>query len=205
MAKPCSICNSPDGAAIDELLDAGMTQKAVADQFGLSKGSISRHARHAKQQVEGNDSETEISKWLSRADDQYLLAVANADQRGAVQSLVAGLRAVEAKVKSDERAFEKEQEQGGNVPPITVEQYDELTRKAEEAAAARGDDCMLIDRVTRFIGHRLLFWPDECRCDLILQFLEAEKTGAAVLWEFQQFIAKRTAVETPELAIHGGN
>jgi len=133
MPVKCSICSNPNRAAIDDLLDAGTNQKDVAVQFGVSKFALSRHARHTPEvEAAGGDSPAEIEKWLGRADDQYLLAVANADQRGAINALVAGLRAVEAQAKSEEREEEATPVTGTDAPvtgtdaPITIEEIDRI-------------------------------------------------------------------------------
>jgi predicted transcriptional regulator len=104
----CTICSSPHRAAIDDLLDAGTSQKDVAEQFGVSRFAVSRHVRHSAPAPEtsSGDSREEISKWLSRADDQYLVATADGDQRGAINALVGGLRAVEARIRNEEREAE---------------------------------------------------------------------------------------------------
>jgi hypothetical protein len=210
----CSVCDSPNATAIDDLLNAGVTQKDVAQQFSLSKFVVSRHVRHAKQEANGNDvGQTEIAKWLARADDQYLLAVANADQRAAVQALIVGLRGIEAKAKSDEREAEASQEQGV-MREITIEQWEAHIEKIEASAVARGDDHLLVEGITWFIGAHLRARSSVVECGLILQFLKSalplgqlcftQKTGAELLQDFEAFIAKRTAT-TPELALHGGN
>jgi hypothetical protein len=131
----CSICNSEHCAAIDDLADSGTaTMKEIAQQFHCSYPALVRHcARHRNPAPatapgsNGGDSQTEIVKWLQRADDQYLLASANADQRGAVTALVAGLRACEAQARNEDR------EEPAPVSPAgtacTIESLDAIIHK----------------------------------------------------------------------------
>jgi hypothetical protein len=109
--RRCSICASADVDTINAQLLAGVNQKSVAEQFsGTSRFAISRHWRNclapAPAPTGTGDSREEVAKWLRRADDQYLLASANSDQRGAVASLVAGLRAAESLTRCEEREAE---------------------------------------------------------------------------------------------------
>jgi hypothetical protein len=200
------------------LLAAGVAQKDVAQQFGVSKFAISRHIRHVAkqaQEVEDNDSPTEIAKWLCRADDQYLLAVANADQRAAVQSLVAGLRAIESKAKAAEREFEANRDRPDDIPEISIEQFDRLAAQAEESVKARDDDHILVDSITWFIGYQLCARPDPLQFDLIRQFLKSclplgelcftNRTGVQLLADYEAFVVKRMAMQAPQIAVHGEN
>ena len=43
MARPCSICTHPERLEIDRLLLRGESYRKIAERFGLSTGSISRH------------------------------------------------------------------------------------------------------------------------------------------------------------------
>lgn len=136
MSKACSICSHISVQAIDDLADSGETLISISERFHVSKFALSRHCKHRKPEpvvetAEGGSRE-EIQKWLQRSDDQYLLACANADQRGAIQALIAGLRAVEAQAKSEEREESTPEPRDGEV--ITIEMIDEILQRAEAEA-----------------------------------------------------------------------
>jgi hypothetical protein len=131
----CTICAHADVAAIDDLLDAGTNQKDVADQFHVSRFAISRHVRHSTPAPEtsNGDSREEISKWLSRADDQYLLATADGDQRGAINALIGALRATEAKIRAEEREAEAIPDpESDEFTPRDIAKFDRLLSEAGE-------------------------------------------------------------------------
>ncbi len=138
--RSCSICAHANVVAIDAQLAAGVNQKDIAQQFQVSRFAISRHWRNclAVSALASNsgDSREEIAKWLKRADDQYLLANANADQRGAVASLVAGLRATEAKVRSEEREAETapDAESDDQFTPHDFAKFDRILTETDERA-----------------------------------------------------------------------
>lgn len=127
----CSICAHTELPAIESALASGTFKKDVAAQFGASVYALSRHVKHSSPaSAHTRTSQDELVKWLSRADDQYLLAVADADQRGAVAALVAGLRAVEARLREEERAAESEQQTAGTETPVTLEEIDRIVQSA---------------------------------------------------------------------------
>jgi hypothetical protein len=133
--KPCSICTHPSADDIEAALDCGSNQKDIAAQFDISKFALSRHVRHSKP-VGKHDSLAEVSRWLTRANDQYLLATANEDARGAVAALVAGLRAVESNIRNEERAEEAKLEPVID-RKITIAQIDKLLADADEQSLGR--------------------------------------------------------------------
>ena len=45
MPCPCTACTHPDAAAVDEVLVAGASYRAVALAFGLNLSAIFRHAK----------------------------------------------------------------------------------------------------------------------------------------------------------------
>jgi hypothetical protein len=159
--RVCSICANPGHATIDAQLQAGVFQKTIAASFSVSPFALSRHRHNCLKPPAASDtgdSRAEISKWLSRAEDQYLLATANDDQRGAVQSLVAGLRACEALSRSEDTAAESTKHEVDG--PLDVRQIDRWTQQLIAAlgtlprmdermlkiAAAMVDDPELINR-----------------------------------------------------------
>jgi len=153
MAKQGSIDVHPDRAKIEGLLLAGVQLKQIAQEVpGANVFALSRYKKkffHSQPETDGDPRE-EVRKWLSRADDQYLMAVANADQRAAVQSLVAGLRAVESRFKVEERqeaeTAKKAESQG--VPPISIAQLDQLVRVHNRMET---DETRLIESVGRYL------------------------------------------------------
>jgi hypothetical protein len=110
--KPCTICASPDRAAIDGQLLAGVKQKAVAEQFpALSRFALSRHWRRclAAQPVvtaEVNDN-SQLALWVQRASDLYVASGAALDLRGQSAAISAAFRAMEFRFKHQERMEEQ--------------------------------------------------------------------------------------------------
>ena len=214
----CPVCTSEFALEVASMIACGADAETIATTTGLDVDAVEQHIETccAMATDDSPDSLEKSDARLRALSEQITSASLAAGLQGDAKGQLAGLAiALRAETELRRRLEDQIEKQPDGILPITVEQYDELTRQAEESAATRGDDCMLIDRVTRFIGHRLLFWPEDARCDLILQFLEADKTGTAVLWEFQQFIAKRTAQAPdpakqlawaqPVPAVHGGN
>jgi hypothetical protein len=113
----CSICLSPELPAIESALASGAFKKDVAAKFGVSAFALSRHVRHSAPAPETGTSTEEIEKWLRRADEIWERATVDADVRGQASAIAAGLRALEQKFQSEQRAAEAE-------PP---EENDELT------------------------------------------------------------------------------
>lgn len=114
MPARCQICTSPYLQQISDLIDSNtLTLKQIAEQFSVSVFSLSRHcARHRNPAPAAGSVGADIETWLSRANDEYLLARADDDSRGAVAALIAGLRATESKMKALERKAEQQEEAG---------------------------------------------------------------------------------------------
>jgi hypothetical protein len=204
----CSICaRTADVDAINAQLLAGMNQKFVAGQFpGMSRFALSRHWRNClatppPATESGNgDSRAEISKWLQRADDQYQVAQVDADQRGAVASLVAGLRATEALVRSEERAAKLAPE--AEAGAFTLSQLDQLFAAHEARATPESE---LIDSVMFWLRRQVDYSGDPRQLNLILGFLKVslapdasclfaqQTTNAQLIADFEAFVARRVA------------
>jgi hypothetical protein len=105
MAKPCSICTSPNCAAIDSLLDSGESQLSVSQRFSVSKFALSRHARRLCQQpTDSIDSDEKI--WLERLERAHQQAVTDGDVRGMQQTTSAALREIRARKTAKAKAAE---------------------------------------------------------------------------------------------------
>jgi hypothetical protein len=106
----CSVCLHESHAEIDTLLCAGQHASDIAVQFGISQFAVGRHKRKhlfAAAAPVATDAD-EISLWLRRADEIYTQATVDQDSRGMVSALTAGLKALDAKQKNQERQAEQE-------------------------------------------------------------------------------------------------
>ena len=45
MARPCTVCASPNLAAVDEALVAGRSQQSIEAEFGVSEYAVQRHRK----------------------------------------------------------------------------------------------------------------------------------------------------------------
>lgn len=151
MATKCSICRDvANMAAIDSLLDSGVSQKEVSKQFGISKFSLSRHVNHHRNQVEpASETHNDIQLWLSRCDDQYQAACFDNDSRAAIQSLAQGLRACEAKAKAAERRAEAKLEAGGDDSRISIGSLDQVMELFDQVPATPTDAAKLEEALRR--------------------------------------------------------
>jgi hypothetical protein len=112
----CSVCLHESHAEIDKALLAGERANAVAAQYSVSSFSVGRHKRKhlfAAAAPIATDAD-EISVWLARADQIYTQATVDQDSRGMVSALTAGLKALDAKQKNQERQRESEATELGN-------------------------------------------------------------------------------------------
>lgn len=151
MATKCSICRDvANMAAIDSLMDSGVSQKEVSKQFGISKFSLSRHVNHHRNQVEpASETHNDIQLWLSRCDDQYQAACFDNDSRAAIQSLAQGLRACEAKAKAAERRAEAKLEAGEDDSRISIGSLDQVMELFDQVPATPTDAAKLEEALRR--------------------------------------------------------
>jgi hypothetical protein len=185
--RECSICAHASSAAIDDLLVAGANQKDVAVQFSVSRFAVSRHVRHSVPAPEGslNTSRDEIGKWLRRADDQYLLATVDSDQRGAISALVGGLRAIEAQIRNDEREVEAKPV-AGDGGRITLGQLDSILSAVPETP-----ETQLIREITWAIERVITFSGRSESLNLVGQLLET--ANPELLPRFSEYKTRRIA------------
>ena len=114
----------PDGQLGE---NSGESIKAISEMFKVSRYSLSRHLNHHRNPaVSVGSAGGDISTWLSRANDEYLLARADADSRGAIQALIAGLRACEAKAKQAERQAEAAEEEESDDGRVSIGSLDDV-------------------------------------------------------------------------------
>jgi hypothetical protein len=90
-ASRCTICSSPNLAAIDSLLDGGQFKKDIAAQFSVSVHALSRHGRGL---CRADALDTEEEKWAARLEKTYQQAVTDGDVRGQQQTATVALRHV---------------------------------------------------------------------------------------------------------------
>ena len=131
MAKPCSICTSPNVREIDDLLDSGESQLSVSERFSVSKFALSRHARRLCQQsTEALEPDEQI--WLDRLERAHAQAVTDGDVRGMQQTATAGLRVVRQrqveKAKARAAAVKQDADSGMDDGKISVGSLDDVCR-----------------------------------------------------------------------------
>jgi hypothetical protein len=101
--RVCSICQHPNLAAIDSLLDSGEFQKDISQRFNISKFALSRHARRLCQQsTDSIDPDEQI--WLERLERAHAQAVTDGDVRGQQQTTSAALREIRARKAAKAKA-----------------------------------------------------------------------------------------------------
>ncbi|MFZ3277599.1 MAG: hypothetical protein WB249_13730 [Candidatus Sulfotelmatobacter sp.] len=177
MAKPCSICTSPNVREIDDLLDSGESQLSVSERFSVSKFALSRHARRLCQQsTEALEPDEQI--WLDRLERAHAQAVTDGDVRGMQQTATAGLRVVRQrqveKAKARAAAVKQDADSGVDDFKIPVSSLDDVMQMFDAAAAQpdpinqeksqeayrRAKLLNLPDAMTIF--HKMLEWPEFC-------------------------------------------
>ena len=105
----CQICTHAKAEEINAALTAGSKmQNQIAQEYGVSKASLSRHkARHLNQAATIADVLTlEAAKWAARADQIWQTATVADDTRGQAQACAAGLRAL-GMARQQEKAEQK--------------------------------------------------------------------------------------------------
>jgi hypothetical protein len=110
MPGKCSICTHKNVAQRKSLADSGESIKAIAEQFQVSRFSLSRHINHHRNPAApvagsaGTDDLQSRSDLLWKRSNQiWELASADADLRSAISSVQTGLRSLELQAKQKER------------------------------------------------------------------------------------------------------
>lgn len=150
MPGKCSICTHENVTQMESLADSGESIKAIAEQFNVSRFSLSRHINHHRNSSPAAGSaSTDLEIWLSRANDEYLLARADADSRAAIQALIAGLRAVEAREKQAERDHEAVEEDKSEDSCVSIGSLDEIVSMLTEVPDDPVDRAKLKEALAR--------------------------------------------------------
>lgn len=141
----CKICTHPESDAINCALAAGQHLKQLAPKYGVTCSSLSRHKLHHLDMpmptVSPNELAQEAEMWRARADQVWRQAERDADVRGQVQSLQAGLRSLEFAVKQAEKESSKPVNENG--PRLTIEDCDRMVARLIEQNAERTDKLAL--------------------------------------------------------------
>jgi hypothetical protein len=169
MPVKCTICASPDRAAIDSLLDSGEFKKTISQQFSVSVHALSRHSRRLCQQsTDSIDPDEQI--WLERLERAHAQAVQDGDVRGMQQTTSAALREIRARKTARAKAAEAapNAEDDGK---ISIGSLDELV------AVLTQENPSPVDRPK--IAEALRRSRELSRPDFVTIFLKA--------WENQQF------------------
>jgi hypothetical protein len=129
----------PQQEAIDTalLLDRE-SLKDLGQRFGISVFVLSRRKKKLMMaESDSDEPQTEIEKWLDRADIEYQKCTGDDDRRGSVAAILAALRGLEAKAREQERAVEAEPpEEDDN---LTAQDIDRIVAKFSKVEAAAID------------------------------------------------------------------
>jgi hypothetical protein len=145
---------------IDLALESGNKLNEIAEQFAVSKFSLSRHrAKHlalaATTAESDGDLAAQVAMWRIRADQLWLSATADADTRGQAQAVAAGLRSVELQAR-------RERETTESATSAIDEQIDvrELDRYTSQLIAALGKIQLKDERVLQLAIAMITTQPD---------------------------------------------
>ncbi len=100
--RKCIPCSHASRLDIDSKMVAGVSDRAIAGQYQISKSSVSRHRGHIRQAIE--QAETDVSSRLvarlqkleETAGELLQEARDDADKRTAIAALLAGVKCLEA-------------------------------------------------------------------------------------------------------------
>src|SRR5260370_14425879 len=144
----CKICTSDPAISsqVNAMIEAHVKQRTIHAQFPqLSISQISRHrnclAPKPTSDLSTEQGSAEISRWLDRAEQTFLVASANGDVRSAASAIGTAVRTLSAMHRKQERELEKAEKAGHDPTDVqfTVAQIDALIRHdAESGAGDRG-------------------------------------------------------------------
>ena len=157
---PCSVCARADVVQqIDSLLNCGESMTAVSKQFGISRFSLARHLRHRAAETEPpvSAAQLEISKWLSRAEDEYAKAAQDNDTKSAIAAIASGLRAVETQLRTEEREAASDADSGVDDGRVSISSFDDALALFDAVPSTPVDKAKLQEMLKRA---RLLNAPD---------------------------------------------
>ncbi len=124
----CQVCTHPDHDAINAALVNGERLNVVAEQFSISKFSLSRHRAKHLNSPKIENGEDSPRKWLERAEIVWEAASHDQDVRGQCDSVRIALRALEATRKHEEQQ-ETKPDGDERSAPVTVAFIDSLVEQ----------------------------------------------------------------------------
>lgn len=191
------------------MLACGADAETIATTTGLDIALVEQHIESCTTATDDSPDSLEKSDQRLRNLSELigsasLAAGLQGDPKTQIAALAVALRAETELRRRLEDQIEKQYEQGGDIPEITIEQHDRVIARAEAFAASVGSDFSIINSVTSHIGFQLHYHADATQLARIRDFLSNSRPDARLMQDFDQFVAKRTA-QAPELAIHGGN
>jgi hypothetical protein len=136
MSRPrkCKVCVGDPAITgqVNGLIEAGVRLKTIAEQVPVfSAFQLSRHKRNclalkvlADTAAEGS---AEIQRWLTRAEQTFLVAQANGDPKSAVAAISTAVRALSSLHKQQEK--EREAEPADDPNRLTIANLDQLVRQ----------------------------------------------------------------------------
>jgi hypothetical protein len=143
-SRRCAICASPDVAAINAQLEAGLKQLAIHEAFpAFSIFQLSRHKRGClakpASDLSTEQGSREIARWLERAESTFLVAQANGDTKSAASAISTAVRTLSAMHKKRDQELAKAEKAAANPDDVsfTVAQIDKLI--AHDAKSGDGD------------------------------------------------------------------
>jgi hypothetical protein len=204
---------------IASMIACGATAETIATTTGLDVNAVEDHLATCCATItdDGPDSLEKSDQRLRNLSELIgsasLAAGLQGDPKTQIAALAVALRAETELRRRLEDQIEKQHEQGGDIPPITIEQFDQLVEQAE---AFHGPDFSLINAISWWVSYQLEYAADAPQLALILQFLKIslpvgqisfapQNTGAELLRDFEAFIAKRTTPQPAQLVLQGEN
>jgi hypothetical protein len=205
----CPACTSTYALEIASMLACGADAETIATTTGLDVALVEQHIESCTTATDDSPDSLEKSDARLRALSEQITSASLAaglqgDAKGALAGLAIALRAETELRRRLEDQIEKQYEQGGTVPAITIEQFDEVIRQAEVFHASVGSASVLIGNINSHVSMVLHHYPTPEVLDLMSKFLSCSKPDAKLSQDFAVFVAQRTA-QAPELAIYGGN
>ena len=138
--RSCSVCLDPGIATINSLIESGVTQRTISEQFPFSVSQISRHSRHlapATADLTDAPASRDHALWLRRAEETFLRASADGDTKSAGQAISVAVRALTAMHKK--QSEEAEARKAVTDDPFSVQSIDQSLRDFMKQRDAAND------------------------------------------------------------------
>jgi hypothetical protein len=201
----CPICTSAYALEISTMLDCGATVETIASSTGLDVALVQEHIETCCTTVTDDDSPDTLEKsdkrlrvLSERITAATLGAGLSGDAKSQIAALAIALRAETELRRRLEDQIERQHAQGGDIPEISIAQFDRIIERAEEFHRSVGSPSMLILNVCSHVSMVLHHYQTPEALDLMSKFLSCSKPDAKLSQDFAAFVAKRTGTQTPD-------